>query len=341
MKDPAQAPAATRYYLGIDGGQSGTKGLLSDDNGRVLGVGQGGPCNHVTADEGRAKFLNAVGSVLSQACQAAGLDSSSLEFASVCLGFSGGAEDKETSSRELIRSRKYKVTHDAEIALTGATEGQPGIVIIAGTGSMAFGRDASGRTARAGGWGYLFGDEGGGFDLTRQALRSALQHEEGWGVPSTLRDRLLAATDAVSINQLMHRFYTQEFSRPAVAALSSLVSDAAEEGDEEAQRILFDAASQLVTYVEGVHRVIFQPMQAVPIAYIGGVFKSRLLLEEFVKTIRYRLACRVVPPKLSPAAGALLEALRADGNSSTISNLPDVESVIRGAAPLAVAPITE
>ncbi|MGA7410308.1 MAG: BadF/BadG/BcrA/BcrD ATPase family protein [Bryobacteraceae bacterium] len=325
MNHPIDAPEAVRYYLGIDGGQSGTKGLLSDQRGRVLGAGQGGPCNHVTAGEGRAKFFAAVGSVLDQACQAAGLDPSSVEFASVCCGFSGGAEDKESYSRDLIRSRKYKITHDAEIALSGATEGQPGIVIIAGTGSMGFGRDAAGHTARAGGWGYIFGDEGGGFDLTRQALRSALRHEEGWGVPSALRDRLLAATGAVTVNQLLHRFYTPEFPRPAVAALSSLVSDAAEGGDEEAQRILFDAASQLVTYVEGVHRVIFRPMQAVPIAYIGGVFKSRLLLEEFVKTIRYRLACRVVSPKMSPAAGALLEALRADGNSSTVSNLPEFE----------------
>jgi len=313
---------ATRYYLGIDGGQSGTSGLLSDDSGRVLGTGQGGPCNHVAAHEGRAKFFSAVGSVLNQACQAAGLDSSSFEFASVCLGFSGGAEDKDAYSRELIRSRKYKITHDAEIALSGATAGEPGIVVIAGTGSTAFGRNAAGRTARAGGWGYIFGDEGGGFDLTRQALRSALRHEEGWGVPSTLRDRLLAATGAATINELMHRFYTPEFSRPDVAALSTIVSYAAEEGDEEAQRILFDAASQLVAYVEGVHRVIFQPMQAVPIAYIGGVFKSRQLREEFVKNIRYRLACQAVPPKMSPVAGALLEALREDGNRSSISPPP-------------------
>jgi N-acetylglucosamine kinase-like BadF-type ATPase len=326
MKEPIDAPVADRYYLGIDGGQSGTQGLLSDESGRVLGAGQGGPCNHVAAHEGRAKFFAAVGSVLDQACRTAGLDSASVEFASVCLGFSGGAEDKEAYSRELIRSHKYKITHDAEIALTGATEGQPGIVIIAGTGSMAFGRDARGRTARAGGWGYIFGDEGGGFDLTRQALRSALRHDEGWGVPSTLRDRLLAATGALNINQLMHRFYTPEFPRPAIAALSSLVSEAAEEGDEEGQRILFEAASQLVTYVEGVHRVIFQPMQAVQIAYIGGVFNNRLLLEEFVKNIRYRLACRVVPPKLDPAAGALLEALRADGNASVVSNLPEFKT---------------
>ncbi len=69
-----------------------------------------------------------------------------VRFASACLGFSGGAEDKEAYARELIRSSKYKITHDAEIALSGATAGEPGIIIIAGTGSMAFGRNAAGQT---------------------------------------------------------------------------------------------------------------------------------------------------------------------------------------------------
>jgi N-acetylglucosamine kinase-like BadF-type ATPase len=316
--------AGTRYYLGIDGGQSATKGLLCDQTGQVLGSGQGGPCNHVAAHEGREKFFSAVGGVLQMCCQAAGLNEASIDFASVCLGFSGGAEDKDAYSRELIRSHKYKITHDAEIALTGALEGQPGIVVIAGTGSIAFGRNSAGRTAKVGGWGYVFGDEGGGFDLTRQALRSALRQEEGWGVSSTLRDKLMAAAGAASVNQLLHRFYTPEFPRPTIAALSRLVSDAAEEGDDEAQRILSEAANHLAGYVEGVHRVIFRPMEAATVSYIGGAFQSRILLEEFVKTIRYRLACPVSAPKLEPAAGALLEALRADGNSSVLSGLPSL-----------------
>src|SRR5947209_3167873 len=79
-------------------------------------------------------------------------------------------------------------------ALAGATRSGQGIITIAGTGSIAFGRNPAGRTARAGGWGYIFGDEGGGFDIARQATRAILRLEEGWGPPTALRETLLAAT---------------------------------------------------------------------------------------------------------------------------------------------------
>src|SRR5258708_21745706 len=108
----------------------------------------------------------------------------------------------------MLRVDRLTVAHDGFIALAGATAGAPGIIAIAGTGSFCFGRNASGRTARAGGWGYIFGDEGGGFDLTRQALRAALRMEEGWGPPTVLRQRLLEATGAADANDLLHRFYT-------------------------------------------------------------------------------------------------------------------------------------
>src|SRR5882724_8342901 len=192
--------SAPRLYLGVDGGQSSTTALIAGETGGIVGRGRGGPCNHVTTAEGRAKFLSAVGDCLEQACREAGIDATTVQFAAVCLGLSGGGEDKEPYVRELIRSERYKITHDAEIALTGATAGEPGIIIIAGTGSMAFGSNARGETARAGGWGYIFGDEGGAFDLARRALRAALEQEEGWGAETSLRQLLLEETGAASAN---------------------------------------------------------------------------------------------------------------------------------------------
>ena len=124
----------SRLYLGVDGGQTGTVALIADESGRVIGRGSGGPCNHVGAAEGRAKFVGAVGQCLKEACRIAGLDEETVSFSAACLGLSGGAEDKELYARELIRSSKFKFTHDAEIALAGATGGEPGIIVIAGTG---------------------------------------------------------------------------------------------------------------------------------------------------------------------------------------------------------------
>jgi N-acetylglucosamine kinase-like BadF-type ATPase len=290
-----------------------------------LGRGCGGPCNHVSSAEGRAKFFRALNECLKNACEQAHLDPNTVSFACACLGFSGGPEDKEAYSRELIRSGQYKVTHDAEIALLGATAGEPGIIIIAGTGSMAFGRNAQGRTARAGGWGYIFGDEGGAFDITRRAVRAALQHEEGWGPPTIMRDLLLKETGAADANGLLHLFYAPEYPRKRVASLCPLVTRAAEEGDRVALGIFNTAAAELARFVEGVHHHLFRADERVPLAYIGGAFQSAPLVTRFTSRVRDSIASTIGPPRLGPVAGAVLEALRMDGNRAELSGLPDVE----------------
>ncbi|MGA8029207.1 MAG: BadF/BadG/BcrA/BcrD ATPase family protein, partial [Bryobacteraceae bacterium] len=275
-----------RFYLGVDGGQSGTTALIAEEDGRVIGSGRGGACNHTGTADGRAKLFSALGACVQAACRQAGLDAASVTFSSACLGFSGGPEDKESYSRELIRASKYKITHDAEIALSGATAGQPGIIIIAGTGSMAFGRNANRETGRAGGWGYVFGDEGGAFDLVRQALRAALRVEEGWGPPTALCGLLLQAFSAPDANSLLHRFYSPEYPRDRIASFAPLLTQAAEAGDEAAIEILKAAAAKLAWYVEGVYRRLFLAAESVPVGYVGGVFRSTLLLREFADRIR-------------------------------------------------------
>ena len=172
-------------------------------------------------------------------------------FEAACLGLSGGPDDKEALARETIRAERYLITHDAHIALAGATGGEPGIIVIAGTGSMVFGRNAAGVTARAGGWGYMFGDEGGAFDLVRQALRAILRNEEGWGPPTALREALLEATGARDGNQLLHRLYTDEYPRDRVAGWAKLIDQAARAGDAVAGDILGSAAQALATHDRG------------------------------------------------------------------------------------------
>src|SRR5208337_4034446 len=149
-----------RYFLGVDGGQSSTTAMIGDESGRVLGIGKGGPSNHAGAAEGQAKFVGAIRASVGAACMQAGLEAT-VRFASACLGFSGGPSGKQLLLGQILASDRVLVTDDATIALSGALAGDPGIVIIAGTGSIAFGRNGEDRTARAGGWGYLFGDEGG------------------------------------------------------------------------------------------------------------------------------------------------------------------------------------
>jgi N-acetylglucosamine kinase-like BadF-type ATPase len=312
-----------QYFLGVDGGQSSTTALIGDDTGRVLGVGRGGPCNHVGASEGRTRFIDAVQSSLRAACLQAGLPPG-VRFRSACLGFSGGPADKASMLDELLLSDQTLVTDDAVIALAGATAGEPGIVVIAGTGSIALGRNAGARTARAGGWGYLFGDEGGAFWIARQALRAALRLEEGWGVPTSLRARLLDYTGRRNINDLMHRCYTAEFPRPRVASLSTLVNHAAEDGDPTAVEILDTAARELALLAVAVRGQLFQAGESTLVTYSGGVFGSRIVLSRFRDWMASEAGVQVQAPAFSRyggAVGALLEAYRAVGLSYSVSGI--------------------
>jgi N-acetylglucosamine kinase-like BadF-type ATPase len=303
-------------FLGVDGGQSGTTALVGDEEGRVAGVGRAGPCNHVGKAEGRERFLRAMGGCLRNA----GFEG--VEFEAACLGFSGGAADKDAYVRELIKAKRYLVTHDAFIALMGATEGQPGVVAIAGTGSMAFGRNAEGKTARAGGWGYVFGDEGGGFDVVRQALRAALRAEEGWGQKTLLSDALVSSAGATSANDLLHRFYTDEYPRERVAAFSKLVDRIARDGDAAAREILLTAAQQLATLAGAVRAQIFDRNAPCRISYFGGVFRSEILLSRYRMLMELEGANRVTGPVYGPAAGALIEAYRAAGIAIQLKDVP-------------------
>jgi N-acetylglucosamine kinase-like BadF-type ATPase len=307
-------------FLGVDGGQSSTTALIADQSGSILGVGNAGPCNHVGAAEGPGKLKRAVSDCLSQACKKAGLDPLTVSFVAACFGMSGGPHDKQNLLEELIRSPLLFVTDDALIALSGSLAGQPGVVTIAGTGSMCFGRGSDGKSARAGGWGYVFGDEGGAFDIVRRALRAALRYEEGWGEATGLVEALLRETGEPSINSVLHAFYRSEWPRSRVAQLAPLVSGLSAAGDTVALGILEEEGLELARYAMAVGQQLRTGNPA-RFSYIGGVFQSAILLDQFRSEIEAHKGCEVVAPIMGPAEGALLEAYRIAGVSPDLNKL--------------------
>ncbi|MGQ9633701.1 MAG: BadF/BadG/BcrA/BcrD ATPase family protein [Bryobacteraceae bacterium] len=292
-----------RLLLGVDGGQSATVAAVADEKGQILGEGEAGPCNHTRAKGGVRKFERALRGSIQAAWRRARLQGAP-QFAAACLGFSGGAADKRELVHPIVRARKIYVTTDAEIALAGATGGEPGIVVIAGTGSIAYGRNRAGETARAGGWGYLFGDEGGAFDIVRQALRAVLLSEEGRGVQTRLTEALLETTGAATVDELLHLFYTADWPRDRIAALAPLVDRAAEQGDAAARRILSNAGASLAELALGLRRRLFAGRGHVLITYAGGVFESRSVRRAFER----RVPCE--PARLTPVQGAVLISQR-------------------------------
>jgi N-acetylglucosamine kinase-like BadF-type ATPase len=225
---------------------------------------------------------------------------------------SGGTADKESLLREVVTADQWLVTHDGLIALSGALAGGDGIVAIAGTGQIAFGRKG-GRTMRAGGWGYIFGDEGGAFWIVREAVRAALRFEEGWGWPTELHGMLLAATGTKSANEVLHAFYTPEWPRARVAGLAAEVARAAEAGDEMATTILQIAGAKLAQFVFSIRNSLWGADEVAPASYIGGVFQNSDVFSSFRDILENGGKVRVQAPVWSADAGALIEAYRVAG----------------------------
>ena len=315
----------SQYFLGVDGGQSSTTAIIGDDAGRVLGIGQGGPCNHIRTGDGRVKFENAILGCLRAAAAQAQLPLQQLHFRAACLGFSGGPKDKVDLVRQMVSADHFEITNDGLIALVGATGAQPGIIVVSGTGTIAYGRNSLGELGRVGGWGYIFGDEGGGFDITREAVRAALRMEERWGPSTSLRARLIDATGASDANDVMHRFYTNDFPRPRIASYSKLVDEAAREGDAVAIEILNRAAQQLASFAMSVRHALFQRGEAATVCPVGNVYNSVILRTRFEMLIGLEDANIFAEPLYGPASGALLEAWRSAGITPDTRFLPKAE----------------
>ncbi len=300
-------------FLGIDGGQTETNAVLADASGRVLGRGLGGPSNHVEAPGGRDRLRRAVIDSAGGALRAAGLGGlDAVSFAAVYCGMTGEADFKTEIISDALRASVIRVEHDAPAALAGATLGAPGIIVIAGTGSVVFGENAAGATARTGGWGYVFGDEGSGFGLARDAVRASLDALDDVGDPTALVAVLTTRFAVEDLRLMPMVMYNGHLTRDAVAAAARDVLDTWQAGDPVATRVV---AHGLDTLARRVRSVATRLQLADPLVCVsGGVFRSAPYLASFRTAVRSSVVgARVERARLSPAAGALLLALRAGG----------------------------
>ena len=300
-----------RFFLGVDGGQSSTKAVVGDLSGTILGRAAGGPCNHAAAGEGEAKLRKVMRALLRDVATAAGLPGGTV-FDGACFAMSGGADDKRAVLRELTPADALEVTIDATGALEGATGGGPGIVVIAGTGSIALGRDTSGSIARVGGWGYVFGDEGSAFDIVRRALRAALGAEEGWAEPTELKGLLLEATESKTANEALHRFYAPDWPRDRIAAIAPRVDRLAERGDTGAKDVLAECGRALGSMALRVAGALPNGADGLTVYPCGGVFDSKFIHDAFVGALE-NSKLLVKRPQYDAATGALLIAYRLAG----------------------------
>lgn len=317
VRCPAAGARHPELFLGIDGGQTGTQAVLADGSGRVLGRGAGGPSNHVEMPGGRERLRAAVCDSANEALAAAGLGTvADTRLAAVYCGMTGEADFKTEIITPIFDAGVVRVEHDAPAALAGATLGAPGIIVIAGTGSVVYGEDGTGRTSRAGGWGYVFGDEGSGFGLAREGVRAGLEALDGVGPDTALVPVLTARFGVTDLRVLPMVMYNGHVSRDGVAAAARDVLDTWQAGDVVAGRVVsagLDALAQRVRSVAG-RLQLDTPL----VCLSGGVFRSAPYVEALRKAVVSLVpGASVEPARLTPAEGAVLLAFRAAGHPLT------------------------
>ncbi len=272
--------------IGVDGGGSKTLAVLAESSGRELGRGLAGGCNYQVVGEeaARATILAAI----RIAFERAGLPFKTV--AGICMGLAGVGRPVdqgwvEDFVREEGLARRLALAHDGQLLLWAGTPQGWGVGIVSGTGSIAYGRSPDGREARAGGWGYLLGDEGSGYAIGRAALQAVAQAEDERGPATTLTARILAQWKLEQTWDLVGQVYRGgKQGRVEIAALAEMVLEEAANGDEVAQAIETHAARELVFQAATVvRRLGFS--EAVPCALGGGVLThSDRLVELLVKT---------------------------------------------------------
>jgi N-acetylglucosamine kinase-like BadF-type ATPase len=296
--------------LAIDAGGTKTDLLWAQADGQVLAHIQGQGLNIATQPPTTWQLI------LEELFQSARVDRMSISI--TCAGVAGYTlpdrrERFDHLLQEMLPRARVVVLPDYAIALEGATGGSLGVLVIAGTGSIACGRDREGRLMRAGGWGYLLGDEGSGFWIGREALRAALAAKEGWGEPTLLTEMLAQALGTADAGEWLSALYRSQNPQSLLAQLAPLVAEAAERGDIPATRILTDAAHLLAGLVIHVATHLYLP-EDFPVCTVGGVWKSGgMFLRRFrEQLVTYLPAWRgeIKPPLYSPVEGALLLAQR-------------------------------
>jgi N-acetylmuramic acid 6-phosphate etherase len=305
--------------LGIDGGGTHTVALLAqlqanqDGKWTMLGRGEAGPSNLQAVGAERA--FQAIDEAVSKAFQAAGVSRSPVQVAWFGLAGAGRPEDQELVRRWALQkglAADVEVSADAPLLLAAGAPDGWGVAVVAGTGSIAFARSPDGRTSRAGGWGYLLGDEGSGYALSLAALQAVARMSDGRGLDTILAQSLLERLHLNQPQELIAAIYRGVLDRPALAAFAPLVLQAAERGDAVAGDIVQEGADHLGLMITSCAQQL-ELVPPYPLVLSGGLLLASASYRDRLLSALSVLKIHAEPVTLvpEPAEGAVRLAFSA------------------------------
>jgi len=301
-----------KLLLGIDGGGSKTLALIADESGNVIGRGSAESSNYHSV--GREKAFESLHNAIRFAFEDATLNPQ--KFRAACIGLAGvdRPQDRaviESWVKENLPDTPTKIVNDAELVLAAGTPDGWGVAMICGTGSIVYGRSQNGETSRAGGWGYLLGDEGSGYRIGLAALQAIARSHDGRDENTALQSLILNHLSLNSPADLIKYIYRERVPTAEIAALASFVEEAADGGDAVATKILQEAAHELSLTVNSAVRRL-RMTGAIPCAQAGGVItRGKIIAAMFRQSAHAMgLALHPIQPVLEPAQGAIRLAIQ-------------------------------
>lgn len=297
-----------KYFLGIDGGGTKTHAVIGDESHRVIGEGFSGAANPLRV--GLEEAVAHIDQAVSEACEQAGIELRDVD--SACAAIAGinhpiHYHTMKDALDEALQIAGLELVTDARAALEGALDGKPGVVVIAGTGSIAIGINEAGRQARAGGFGPTLSDEGSGYDIAQRALKAVVSSFDGRSPATALARRICDRLGVVSPSDLPAVIYNSDSEPVDIAPLAELVDEAAREGDEVSREILAGAGRELGRLAASVVEKLDLQGRAFRVACVGSVFRSGDFVLGALREGVLRIApcAEIGPPLYPPAIGAV------------------------------------
>ena len=313
----ATTPRTSARLLGIDGGGTTTEAWLAEPGCHVLGRGTSGPSNAKAVGPEAAR--RALDSAIRGAFHAAGLTPAPVDV--ICLGLAGfdRPDDREILAGwadDAHWGRRLVMVNDGDLVVAAGTPKGWGVGVIAGTGSIAVGRATDGRTARAGGWGHLIGDEGSAYGVVLNALRLVARRADGRDPRPPGRDplteRICAALGVSEVSQIVTTIYSPEFTRARIASLAPEVLAACAESPETGELLLVPAGAALGETVAAVARSLGWLAGMLPLAVAGGfLLSATVVCQQMIDNLSQQGYQVTVTPVADPVRGAVILAERA------------------------------
>jgi N-acetylglucosamine kinase-like BadF-type ATPase len=259
---------------------------------------------------GLDEAVSHIDQAINEACTIGGITRRSIVGGCVALAGVKHPIHHDTMKEALDQAlgiKNLQLVSDAEAALSGALDGQPGVVVIAGTGSIAVGIDSAGRVERSGGWGPAFSDEGSGFDIARRLLHAVVASFDGRQPNTILTERVCRQLGISTAEDLPGVIYSSDSPQADISSLATLAVEAAGEGDAVARDILSDAGRDLGALVVSVLRKLGVQTEPLSVAYVGSVFQAGEYVLESFREVVLAVApnVRIGPALFSPAVGAV------------------------------------